>query len=263
MSKLVEQLERLTQKRAQPMGFAAAAARKEKLRPILVIGTLAPDETQPVTLAPQENADALLFSIASFERDKTRLQEAASQAGPLPWGVRAKGLGAEDISQLQEMGCDFLIFGYEQTSATVFRHEELGKLLDASLAWPEGLLRTLSGMPLDGLFVADETPFTVQGLLSLERLARFADRPLMVFPPATVSASDLELLHDSGVKGLLVNLTAPGAQERLVQLREAIGKMETEPRKGKEHLEAVLPRLAPGPAEVREEIEEEEEEEEI
>lgn len=259
MSKLVEKLKGLSEGRAQPMGFAAAMAR-EKRAPMLLIASLSGTALDSADL-DLAGADAVLVTVSDLAKAVGTLGERAKGWGDLPWGVTPKAVTSEGVKQLAGLGCDFIIFDAAQAPASLLQEEDMGKvvLLDPSL--PDGLLRALERLPIDAAFIGESTEgsaLSVYRLLVYQRLANLVRHPLLAPVPAEPDKGDLEGLLETGVRGVVLEVAGKRSIGRLAEVRRAIDSISS-PRKKREKVDALLPRLVESGA-LPEEGEEEEEE---
>ena len=263
MSKLMEKLERISEGNGQPMGFGAAVTRT-KISQMLAIASVPAGNAQLITAATKEGADALLLTVENLEKDSKALAKMNRAKAEIPWGASLEAASKEDIEQLIELGCDYVIFNPANTPAAVLIEERIGKVLRVEASLPENLVKAINRLQVDAVLLSpagrDESTFTVYQLMVLERLVGSTGKYILANMSAGLSTSDIEILWGLGVRGVVVNMTGEQPEQKLSQVKEAIRKLPTTRKKSKEKFRATLP--AAGRSSEKETQEEEEEEEE-
>lgn len=263
MSKLIEKLERISEGNSQPMGFGAAVART-KVSQILTIASVPAGNAQLITEAIKEDPDALLLTVENLEKDSKALAKMGRDKSEIPWGVSLETVSKEDIAQLIDLGCDYVIFSPAGTPAAVLMDERIGKVLRIDNSLPEGLAKAINRLQVDAVLLSpageDEATFTVNQLMILERLAGSTGKHVLATMPPSLSTGDIEILWGLGVRGVVLDMTVEKPERKLSQVKEAIQKLPTTRKKSKEKFRATLP-MASRPSEKVEQEEEEEEEE--
>ncbi len=252
MCKLLKKLERISRGSTQALGFRAAIARTTGSSMVL-IAALSQEDAKVATIA-QQGADAVLISLAKLNREG--LRQIVGPLAEMPWGVSLKEVTAEELSQLREMGCDFLVFDAAKAPLALLRVEEMAKIVEIQPSLADGLVRAIESMPIDAALIGaeDELSFSIHRLMSYQHVANLVHKPLVVSAPIDIGNEDLEELLDVGICGVVVNLEK-GAKGKLSRLRQAIDALPPSKR-GKRKVEPLLPYLGEG-----EMIELEEEEE--
>jgi hypothetical protein len=262
MSKLLEKLERISEGSSQPLGFGPAVTRT-KIAQMLTIASVPAGNAQLITAATDEGADALLLTVENLEKDSKALAKMNRAKAEIPWGVSLGAASKEDVAQLIELGCDYVIFNPAQTAATVLIEERIGKVLKIDASLPENLVKAINRLQVDAVLLSlageDESTFTVHQLMVLERLAGSTGKYVLVTIPSGLSTGDVEILWGLGVRGVVVNITGEKSEQRLSQVKEAIQKLPTTHKKSKEKFRATLPAAGRSPEKETQEEEGEEE----
>ncbi len=133
----------------------------------------------------------------------------------------------------------------------------MGRVLAVETSIDEGLLQTVAELPADAVLVygkpLEEAFLTWQHLMLVQRFAALVTQPLLVPVPSGVTAKELQVLWETGIDGVVVEIVPGQAVGRLKELRQAIGGL-TLPSKGwRGRTEAILPGVAPEAAEFIEE----------
>lgn len=260
MSKLSENLERISEGNIQPMGFGAAVSRT-KVSQMLVIASIPAGNAKLTAIAEKGGADALLMTVEHLDKEIKNLAKIVRAKTDIPWGIFSETVTKEEIGKLIEIGCDFVIFASAKTPAAVLTNETIGKVLEIDTSLTESLAKAVNRLQLDAVLISpsggEETPFTVHQLMMYERLASATGKHLLATMAPGMSASDLESLWGLGVRGIVVDMAVEQPEQRLSEIKEAIQKLPTTRKKSKEKIRATLP-LPRAPSEKVEEEEEEE-----
>lgn len=251
MSKLVDKLNQASRAAPQPMGFGRAQPASARPNMVLIasLSLRAIDRLADCVTG----ADAGVWHIATGADIKS-LSEKAHTIPDIPWGYWLTGGSPEELESIARTGLDFVIFP-ATTPLAILQDSEAGRILQVGASLPEGLLRTINGLPIDAVLVTgDQEPgnfLTWHHLLLCQRFASVLDKPLLVTLPPEVTDKELQALLEAGVSGVIIE--AAGSQTS--RLRQQIDKL-TAPRRRRRR-EPLVPRIAPEPEPVTEEEEEE------
>ncbi len=261
MSKLVEKLERISEGSGQPIGFSAAASRR-RVDPMLVIASVPADNTLLTAIAGKEGIDAILFTIEDMAKDRRLVSKLDNPRIGVPWGVLTDTVALEDLEQLIEKGCDFVIFSPARTPAAVLNENGIGKVLKIDPSLTDSMIRAIGRLPVEAVFLSlsaeEDARLTVQQLIVYERLAGGTGKHILAALPPIMPPSDIESLWALGVRGVIVDLAAEQPEQRLNDIKAAIQKLPATRKKPKEKIRATLP-LAKIPSEGVQPEEDEEE----
>lgn len=244
MSKLLEKLEQIFEGGGQPMGFGAAVTRT-KIPQMLTIASVPAGNAQLISIVTKANADALLLTVENLEKDSKTLAKMNRAKAEIPWGVSVETVSKEDIRQLVELGCDFVVFDPIKTPAAVLIEEKISKVLRIDASLPENLAKAINRLQIDAILlnpaVGEETAFTVHHLMVLERLAGSTGKHALIIMPLGLSTSDIEILWGLGARGVVLDMTLEQPEQRLSQVKEAIQQLPTARKKSREKFRATLP----------------------
>jgi len=246
MSKFIDRIKRVSQTAYQPMGFRLAEPTQDEPK-LLLVASLA--QTDIGGLADYAaGADAGLLSIPELPSGVKTLQ-AVSQAIPdVPWGCRLGNVSQKEIKQVENAGCDFVVFPAARTSLAIPQDDELGKILEVEMSLSEGLLRTVNELPVDALLITKEPGkdyfLTWHHLMLLRRFAELLTKPLLVSVPAKVTANELLVLWEAGMDGVIVEVEMGQPKQRLKKLRRATDKLTFSSRHKQGKAGALLPHIA-------------------
>ena len=252
MSKLIDKLNQVAKAVPQPIGFRTAQSASTKTK-ILLIASLA--QANNVS-----GADAVL--ITKLSSGAKSIQKIARSLPDIPWGLFLGDIGRRGIGPMVEAGCDFVVFP-ASTALDIPEGDKVGKILQVEASLSEGLLRAVNELPTDAVLIASEQEgeysLTWRHLMLFQRFADLLIKPLLVSMPLNVTANELQILWETGVDGVVVEMGSGQPVGRLEELRQTIDKLTFPPRqRGK--VEALLPRIGEETSPVTEAEEEEEEE---
>lgn len=244
MSKLLQKLERISEGRAQPLGFGAAVARGKSL-PMVIVASVPVGDARLAAIAAKAGADAVLMTIEHEEKMDEALAKLSSAKTDIPWGVSLNAVTKEEVEQLIGMDCDFVIFAPDKTPAAVLGAEKIGKVLQIDPSLSDSLAKAINRLSIDAVLLGpvseDESPLTVHQLMVYERLAAGAGKHLLAAIPPGLPTDDIESLWGLGVRGVVVDLRVKDPEQRLSQVKEAIQKLPTTRKKPGEKISASLP----------------------
>jgi hypothetical protein len=205
----------------------------------------------------------LLLTVENLEKDSKTLAKMNRAKAEVPWGVFLEKVSREDVGQLIELGCDFVVFDPARTPAAVLMEEKIGKVLRIDASLPESLAKAINRLQVDAVLLnpagEEGTAFTVHQLMVLERLTGNTGKYVLMTMPPGLSASDIEILWGLGARGVVVDMTLEQPEQRLSQVKEAIQQLPTTRKKSKEKFRATLPAsIAPSEKAAPEEDEDEE-----
>lgn len=249
MSRFLDKLERIWAGKAQPIGFGPQTA-KAKSPAMAIVTRLSPGEPDMAALSGEEGADALLVSIDDLERGAETLSRVSQVAGDIPLGVSVKAVTKDDVEQLIELGCDFLLFNANEVPAAILSETRIGKVMEVDPSLSDSLARTIARLPIDAVFFsAEQQPLSVRQLMDYARLASLVGKPFLVALPAALRREDIEGLWQAGVRGLVLTLE----RARLSQVREMIQALPPTRKRAEKGMDVLLPAVE-WPSEEEQEI---------
>jgi len=250
MSKLIDKLNQMAKAVPQPIGFRTAQSASTKTK-ILLIASLA--QANNVS-----GADAVL--ITKLSSGAKTIQKIAQSLPDIPWGLFLGDIDRRGIRPMVEAGCDFVVFP-ASTALDIPEGDKIGKILQVEASLSEGLLRAVNELPADAVLIASEQEgeysLTWRHLMLFQRFADLLTKPLLVSMPLNVTANELQILWETGVDGVVVEVGSGQPVGRLEELRQTIDKLTFPPRQRKK-VEALLPRIGEETSPVTEAEEEEE-----
>ena len=191
-------------------------------------------------------ADAGLLPISKLSSGNETFKKISQDVPDIPWGGWLKDISWGEMKQMERIGCDFVIFPAANTSLAILQNNEVGRILEVEASLSEGLLRTIDELPVDAVLIAGEQRedyfLTWQHLMLFWRFANSLAKPLLVSVPSRVMASELQVLWEAGVDGVIVEAGVGGLKE----LRQAIDKLTFSPQRRQRKAEALLPYISEG-----------------
>lgn len=261
MSRFIDKLNKISKVTHQPLGFKRAEAAPPKPKIQLVVSLAGKDIT---SLAEQVNeADAVLVHIC---RSISKPLEKLAQALPdILKGVWLENSAKVDVEDMIKAGGDFLVFPAD-SSLTAIQNEEVGKILEVEASLSDGMIRAIGGLPVDAVLMKDELKeghsLSWQNLLSFQRVADLAMKPLLVLVGSDVSADELQALWKAGTDAIVIEVTKEQSPGKVKELRQLIDSLIFQLPRRRQKTEAILPRsggLTSLPPSHEEEEEEEDE----
>lgn len=231
MSMISERLMKLGQVERTGFGFGARAGGSKI--PVILVGV------RIDTPADAGDLSADLFILAPGPAG-------AAQTSPIKdvdlWGVAVSGGSGDEIESAIKAGADFVIVEGESAPGAALKDEEIGRGFVVGNEVTDDRAKAIDLSPFDFLVLDGTTitmPMNVGATLDIqEQLARYS-RHIFLKLAELPDKSDLEILRDMGVSGLIYDYGLAG-KVNLAGLRETIEKLE--PKKHRSSASAVLPR---------------------
>ncbi len=262
MSRFIDKLEQTAQIVPKPMGFKVGQPVSSRPRMLLVAGLA---EANVESLADYvDGADAGLLLISKLSSGVKTLKKMSQVVSGIPWGGWLRNIGSSEIEPMAKGGFDFMVFPAATTSLAIVQNEEVGRILEVEASLSEGLLKAVDELPVDAVLIGGEKKenLTWHHLMLFQRFADLLTKPLLVYIPAKVTASELQALWEAGVGGVIVEVGVEQPVGRVSELRRAIDKLAFPSPRRRGKVEALLPYTGLGRGTVTEEEEDDDEEEE-
>lgn len=240
MSKFIEKLQQVFQPSAQSMGFHAVKAESRRPRIQLVVNiTGAKVKSQAKEIA---GADAVV------------LPATASGEGSNFFGAWLTKGDAAEAEKAMNNGADFIII---PATGTVLPPEmKIGKILQIEPAITDVLLRTVNELSVDAVLLAEEkengSSLTWKRMMLIQRFSSMLSKPLMIEVTPGISETELQIVWDAGISGVLLKTDAENAESAVSDLRTLIDKLAFPTKRKREKSLAFLPRLEAKPEEPEE-----------
>jgi hypothetical protein len=227
MSKFIERLKHVSQPPPPPLGFGRR--KTEPTRPKIQVLVFLGDK---LTDSPA-SADAIVFPEV-----KTGVED-------IPGGVLLKKGEPGDIDKLVEAGMDFVIL---PSDGDVIRgKKKIGKILLVNPGVTDYLLRSVSDLPVDAVTVAtskeEDKKLTWERLMLCHRFAGLITKPVLVPVPLDATADELQMVWDTGVSGIVIDVKTASDATALTNLRENVDSLKYPAKRNFERLSPVLPHI--------------------
>lgn len=204
-------------------------------------------------------ADAGLIPITKPGSGARVLKEMGQVVPGIPWGGWLDSTSREGIKRIGAAGGDFVVFPAAKMSLAILEEERVGKILAVDALVDEGLLRTINELPADAIFITglgQGESLTWHHLMLFRRFTDLLTKPVLVPVPVSVSASELQVLWEVGVDGVVVEVAPEQPAGRLKKLRQMIDGLTLPSKRKWMKTRALLPGVR-GASPVAEEEEEE------
>jgi len=231
LSKLLDKLNQIS-KDIKPMGFRMATSKSETPR-LLLIAALSGGDSAAVATA-REYADAVIYS------DTAKVEKAAAALGDMPWGVSLGEADGAQPGKLKDKGCDFIVFDAEKAPLAVLRDEGMGRVVELSPELPDGLIRTVTQLPIDMALIGGDAAISVRRLMVCQHISNLTSKPLLARVPGDIAGEDVRELWEAGVVGVVVE-SKGDARKQLPSLKQAIDALPASRRKKGGKTEVSLP----------------------
>jgi len=261
MSRFIDKLNQVIQAVPQPVGFRTTQSVSPKPKMLLVAGLV---QANVEGLADYvAGADAVLLPMSELSSGVKSLKKIAQVVSGIPWGVLLRDIDGQGIKQIVKVGCDFVVFPAANTPLAMLQGDGGGKILQVEASVDEGLLRAVDELPVDAVLIDGEQEeqhfLTWHDLMIFQHFAALLTKPLLVYIPSTVTASELQALSEAGVSGVIVGVGVGQPAERISELRQTIDKLTFPLQRRRKKAGALLPYISGETSIVTEEEEEEEE----
>ena len=236
MSKLADRIRRAGRVVPAPMGFAAAAARAARPT-MLCLVRLSANEANKLAEAMAGKADAVVIEEAA----PGKLKDQIARAGELPVGLKIAAASREDVASCRQAGADFIVLQPDSKAESLLENR-IGIVIALTAVPDDTGLRQLGEIGLAALIVpAPQAPLTVERLLALRRIASLAHVPLLTDVSPDIEPSQLQLLREAGVVGVIIGA---GSLGKLGALRERVAGLPARGQRREERADALLPAQA-------------------
>jgi hypothetical protein len=203
---------------------------------MILIATF-PVEDTLAAAAGKEYADAVLLSDTKGTKFSDKF---TASLGELPWGVSIGEATDEQLADLKEAGCDFLVCDAEKAPLMLLREEDIGRIVKLEPSLPDGLIRVTAQLPIDAVLIGGDSSLSVHRLMICQHMVNLVRMPPVALAPLDIADEDLKELWETGIAGIVVAV-AGDSKERLAELRKAIKDLPISRRKASDKSGALLP----------------------
>jgi len=174
---------------------------------MVLIGLISSQSDKNLKLANQPGLDAVLLHV---DKPESGLDKTVEALGGKPWGIRTGALSNEKASSLVKTGCDFFVHALEETHLDALYEGKSGYVLEVDVDISEQDLRALDTLPVDAVCVSLAnvvSPLSLRHLADVLSVRAMYEKFLLVEISKDLSAKEMEILRDSGIDGLIVDIT--------------------------------------------------------
>ncbi len=228
MSKFIDRLKQVSQPLPPQMGFRLKNS--ESARPKIQLVASLHDYPQSL-VNKLSAADAIVVTETKpFNSDTL-------------WGIRlGKGV-LEEVDKAIETSADFAIL--PSGGVVLPSDRKIGKILQINSSVTDVLLRTVNDLPVDAVLVTEDSEgggaITWQELMLCRRFTGMLTKPVLVTIPPVVTTAELQLIWETGVSGVMVDVKSASDANILDTLRELINGLQYPSPKKRDRLTPILP----------------------
>lgn len=218
MNKLADLFRKVGSGAPQSFGFGVATAGNQSPREIALIGLLESRGLTKRAALLKADVDAILVDCGGKPLAKSA---AATLQGKL-WGAGISGFGQDEVASLKDQGCDFLVFEPGSTSATVVSNDDMGSVIVVTPDLDRETARAIQAIEFTGAYLSTDVvgrDISVARLIDLQRVRSMINGPLVAIAPDSPTVSDLTVMRDAGISGLVAPLED---QDSIVYLSDRI-----------------------------------------
>jgi thiamine monophosphate synthase len=227
VSKLIDKLKQVFQPAPPVMGFRQND--KETTRPkIQLIALLS--RSQEALANKISTADAII---------KTDIKNLPID---VIWGLVPDKISIEEVNKAAEVGADFIVFPAD--GEVLPADKKMGKVLQIDTLINDLLLRTVNELPVGAVMVTDNESgyaITWRKLMQCRRFASIVSKPVLVIVPPDVSASEIQLIWDTGISGIVVEIKSASDASAIAKIRELINGLRYPSQKKRERVTPFIP----------------------
>lgn len=249
MSRLIERLKKANQVAIPRLGFGFT--RQEQSRPagsppalIALVESRGAGQAEKrlLTSLKESGIDGCILTV-SQERDLQKSLDAVDGLPPFPVGIWLRYETSEEGASANGPW-DFLVLSASSPSGSLLADEGCKKVLQVAPSMEEGAIRAIEHLPVEAVLLDDgkEQSQNIYGLLTLLRFTQLVRKPLLVKTPATTSQKELQSLRDSGIAGIVVEVSDQVGVDLLKGMRQMLEALPPR-QKREERGAAILPQI--------------------
>jgi hypothetical protein len=260
MSRLIKKLNCVRQPEPQYMGFIPNDVSLEKSR-MQIIAQVKAEILENIG-DQLKSADGVLIE-STAAADNKAAEKFCQSEDSIPAGRRIKDIGEKSLKKVLESPCDFVVFD-ATVPVSVTKNKKVGRILELDINLNEGILRTVSELPVDAAIISidsEGSSLTIQNLMLIQRVANMVNKPILVSVSDEISVVELQSLWDIGICGLVFRISDQKSVGNLKDILDKIANLETPSFKKKSKMTAILPQSRTEKAAIEEDDGEEEEDE--
>ncbi|MBI4220501.1 MAG: hypothetical protein HY682_10180 [Chloroflexi bacterium] len=242
MARLTDRLQELGKQSPVPLGFGRPSARRRTPAMLLIGEVSVGDAAKRIEALKDNTVDAVVVRLGDA---RSLPEEAVSALDGLHWGVASGAASEDELGQLQEAGCDFLLIESAQAPAALLKENDLARGFPIHIALTEEEARPLEDLPFEFLVLESDRswwPLSVNQLMRMQGTVSLVSKHIVLKVDACPPASDLPLIRDLPIDALLVDISRIAAEE-LDTLRKAIDELPPRKPRSEKGPSPIIPRL--------------------
>ena len=231
MSKLADRRTKLGHTERTGFGFGARATNQNVPVILLVAKIEKPEDSVGIP------ADVFILSAKVG---------GTAQSGPVDdaelWGVAVSSGSEKDVATAVDTGADFVLIEDESAPGVTLRDDDVGTGFSLSETVSDNRSKAIESSPFDFLVLDGKDlrfPLDVRAVLDVQEQLALYSRHTFLEINCIPGNSDLELLRDFGISGLIYDSKTANILD-LKKLKHLIGNLQ--PKKRKTAAGAVIPR---------------------
>lgn len=239
MSKFIDRLKQVIQPPPPPMGFRPKNVEdfRPKIQLVARLHNYKPSQIDSLTAA-----DAFIIS------------EPETLKNDIPYGLWLDTGTVEEVNKAIEKGADFVVF--PASGDILPSDKKIGKILKLNPSVTDVLLRTTNDLPLDAVLIDEDNDshsiIDWQKLMLSRRFTSMLTKPVLVPVSLTVTATELQLIWDAKISGVLVDIKSAADTTVLENLRKLINELTYPSPKKPDKLMPILPQATAKPEKLEE-----------
>jgi hypothetical protein len=260
MSRLIDKLTKIRRTEPQPMGFAIGKPAVEKPR-MQLVASLTPRSLEKLA-GDLSSADAMIIQVMKVD-DAEAIDKACQAKDSAPAGGWLQAFDDATLTKLTDTACDFVVFPSDSPLISL-KKDNMGRVLQIDTSLTDGLLRATNDLPVDAVLAASpekECPLTFNHIMHIQRLVYLINKPILVEIPIDLTGVELQALWDTGISGVVMEVTDKKSADKFAELRETVGKLTPTAFIKRARMSPVLPHVQAETPPPRQDEEEEEEDE--
>jgi hypothetical protein len=230
MSKFIDKLKQISQPLPAGMGFRQNNQKVSRPKIQLVALVQRPHENLINKLSA---ADAVI-------------SEVVQKSDEILWGFRSENGSLQEIDKAIEAGADFIVMPID--AEILPPDKKTGKVSQLDTSITDIQIRALNDLPLDAVLIVEnitsDSRITWQKLIQLRRFTSILPKPVLVFIQADMTGAELQIIWETGVSGVVLEIKTASDVDTMAKLRELIDGLKPPSPKKRERVTPFIPQGA-------------------
>ena len=222
MSSLLDKLEQVSQPALRRLGFAISEAIIPP--PPMVIVSRYLDNGIQLLQDSASTTDAGIIGMTETSSIKEIIKIGTHFGDTIPWGIQLDTVPQLSVDELHKAGCDYVVFGVEDTMASVLNHEVMGKVLSVAVDLEDKFVRVLEDIPAEALILENENKghVTLKQLMEYRIILSAVSKPVLISASASIFEEDVTSLYNLGMVGIVIDIKTKDDVNHIARLRQVI-----------------------------------------